>query len=321
MRSKKILLLLIIFLTLLGTGTMLSNVQSQEANQLLEAYGLSNNTRSFEIKNSQSVSDFLKYLEKTFPQNKIQLHLTSKRKDNQTLVWSNHDVLTLPTESGRYFTLDDFKGRVSFGVLGLNAKVPTLKTQNNEYINLNNTYYSVIGTLKHYRRMKQNGYYLTTGTKQPTGNFKLKDYTIIIDSSNKVIRKIARHYDVKVKTPVFVRKHQKRQLSVIKEFLFIILLVFVATIANIILAYLDWQTVKATHLKGSLLRNWLANHGFRIILVELLLSLGAYFFLCWRAFYSNREHLLILLLGSWGVVAVVYSFFIFLCWRKEKTHA
>ena len=114
MRSKKILLLLIIFLTLLGTGTMLSNVQSQEANQLLEAYGLSNNTRSFEIKNNQSVSDFLKYLEKTFPQNKIQLHLTSKRKDNQTLVWSNHDVLTLPTESGRYFTSDDFKGRVSF---------------------------------------------------------------------------------------------------------------------------------------------------------------------------------------------------------------
>ena len=67
---------------------MLSNVQSREANQLLEAYGLSNNTRYIEVKKDQEVRSFLTYLKKRFPQNKIQVHMISKSKKNQTLVCS-----------------------------------------------------------------------------------------------------------------------------------------------------------------------------------------------------------------------------------------
>lgn len=321
MRFKKILLLLTILLTFLGVGSLLSNIQSQEADQLLEAYGLSNNTRYIEIKGEQKVSSFLRYLETRFPKNKIQLQLTSKRADNQTLIWSNHDVLSLPTESGRYFTLDDFKGHVSFGVLGLNAKVNKYSTQGNEYIVLKDKYYTVIGTLKHYRQMKQNRYYLTTGPMQPTGQFKLKNYTIIIDSSNRVIRRIAAHYGVKVKTPDFVKSHQNHQFSIIKEILLACLFVIIAIFSNAILAYLDWQTVKRTHLSGNLLRNWLINHGIRTILSELLLACCSYFFLCWRAFLSKPEHLLLLLLGNWLVITLTYCYSIFYFLRKEKMNA
>lgn len=321
MRTKKTFLFLLTFLAMLGIGAMLSNIQSQKANQLLEAYGLSNNTRYFKLQNNQNVSTFLQYLEKQFPHNKIQLHLSSNRQDNQTLVWSNHDVLALPTESGRYFTSDDFKGQVSFGVLGHNAHVKKLEVQGNEYVALNRQYYTVIGVLKHYRQMEQNGYYLTTGPKQPTARFKLKNYVVVMDSSTKVIRKVTKHYGVKVKTPRFVKSHQSRQFSIIKEILLILLFLFIAASINIILAYLDWQTVNKTLLSGELLQNWLVNHGIRLILIESLLGIAAYFFLCWRAFYSNRQQLVILLAVSWLLIALTYSYCIFYYLRKDKINA
>lgn len=321
MKFKKTFLLIIIFLAMLGVGSMLSNIQSNEANQLLEAYGLSNNTRYIKIKTNQNISTFVRYLEQKFPKNKIQLHLASNRSDNQTLIWSNRNVLTLPTESGRYFTSDDFKGRVSFGVLGLNANVKQYKTQGNQYIVLNNKYYTVIGTLKHYRQMKQNAYYLTTGSKQPTGQFKLRNYKIIIDSSPKVIKQIASHYCVKTKTPYFVKRHQSKQFSIIKEIVLILFFLSIAASSNFILALLDWRTVKQTHLSGGLLKNWLLNHGIRTVLTEVLVIIGAYFFLCWRAFFSKPQHLLVLLLISWAITSLAYSYGILIRMRKDNRHA
>ena len=321
MKFKKIILVIIIFLSFLGIGSMLSNVQSREADQLLEAYGLSNNTRYIEIKNKQNVRSFLLYLQKKYPRNKIQVHMTCRSKKNQTLVWSNHDVLNLPTESGRYFTKDDFKGRVSFAVLGLNAKVPTYKVQGNEYVYLNKKYYTVVGTLKHYRQMKQDSYYLSTSPKQPTGKFKLRDYQIIIDSSNKVIRQIAKHYGVKAKIPLFVKNHQIHQFSIIREILFIIVFLLIASFSNLVLAFIDWKTVKSTHLKGNLLRNWLINHGIRILLIEVLVTISAYFFLIWRTFLSKPQHLIWLLTGCWIIISIIYSICILHLSRKDQNNA
>ncbi|WEV70187.1 hypothetical protein OZY43_04320 [Lactobacillus sp. ESL0785] len=321
MKFKKLGLIIIIFLALLGIGSMLSNVQSREADQLLEAYGLSNSTRYIEVNQKQKVSTFLHYLTKNYPHNNIQVHLAKKGHSSQTLIWANHTIINLPTESGRYFSTDDFQGQVSFAVLGLNAKVKTLKTQGNQYVILGQKYYSVIGILKHYRQMKQDGYYLTTGPQQPTGRFKLKNYQIIIDASDKVMHKIAMHYHVKEKTPLFVKKHQIHQFSVIREILLIILFLIAAISCNFLLAVVDWQTVKRTNLSGNLLRNWLINRGIRIILTEILVTVGAYLFLRWRAFYSKPEHLIWLLAASWLVIVIGYTCSIVYLSRKDKNCA
>jgi hypothetical protein len=321
MKFKKAILLLIIFLSLLGVGSMLSNIQSQEADQLLEAYGLSNNTCYFEVENKQTIGAFLVYLQKKYPKNKIQLHLANKNEPNQTLVWSNYNIINLPTESGRYFEVDDFKGRVTFAVLGLNSKAATLKTQGNQYLKLNNNYYSVIGTFKHYRQMKQTGYYLTTGPKQPTGQFKLKNYVIIIDSSPKVIRHLAAHYHVKAKVPAFVKKHQIHRFSIIREIIFMIFFGLIIMLCNVLLAMIEWATSKQTHLSGNLLNNLLVNRGIRIILIELLLTLSAYLFLNWRTFLSKQQHLFWLLSICWLVAFISYCYTLFYLWRKEKINA
>ncbi|WEV44460.1 hypothetical protein OZX56_04315 [Lactobacillus sp. ESL0684] len=322
MKFKKTGLIIIIFLSFLGIGSMLSNIQSREADQLLEAYGLSNNTRTIKINNSQRVSDLIDYLQKKHPRSAIQVHLVEQDKQsNQTLVWANHNVVSLPTESGRYFTLDNFKGQVSFAVLGLNCPIATLKTQGNQYVILHKQYYSVIGTLKHYRQMKQDGYYLTTGSNQPTGQFKLKNYQIMIDSSPKVIKQIANHYQVKAKTPVFVRKHQIHQFSILKELVAIMLFSLAAACCNLLLALLDWQLVKKTSLSGKLLRNWLLNRGIRNMLLELLVTLAANLFLNWRAFYSRPLALVWLLMISWVFIIAIYAVSLVYLLRKDQHRA
>ncbi|RHW54648.1 hypothetical protein [Lactobacillus bombicola] len=321
MKFKKIIIFVTIFLSLLGIGSMLSNIQSREADQLLEAYGLSNNTRYIEVKNNQTISSFLTYLQKNYAKYKIQLHFKSKIDPKQTLIWANHNVITLPTESGRYFTADDFQGRVSFAVLSLNAKVQTLATQGNEYVVLDNSYYSVIGTLKHYHQMKQNGYYLSTGPKQPTGKAKLTNYIIIIDSSSKMINKLASRYKVKIKTPVFVKNHQIHKFSIIREISLVIVFTIIAMSCSTLLALFDWSVVKNTALTGQLLHNWLFNRGVRTILLESALVLGAYLFLSWHAFISKPQQMILLLLLSWFLIIAAYSYTVLQHLRKGKKHA
>ncbi|HBG91622.1 hypothetical protein [Lactobacillus acetotolerans] len=320
MNYKKILLIFIIFLTFLGTGSMLSNVQSREADQLLEAHGLSNNTRDIRTDSKETVKNFLQYLNKNYPHKKIQLHLDNNYEKNQILVWANHNIIGLPTESGRYFSPDDFQGQVSFAVLGPNAEVGTAKMQNNQYVIWGNQYYSVIGTLKHYHQIEQNKYYLTTGINQPTAQSKLNNYRIVIDSSNKVIHRVAKHYRAKVRMPSFVKKHQIHRFSIIRELLVILLFWIIAAVCNALLALLNWRTVKQTHLHGHLLRNWLINRSARLGLVELLVGVAAYIFLRWRAFYSKADHLGWLLLFSWLIIIVVYGISILRLIRKD-THS
>lgn len=75
MNFKKIFLLLILLLSFLGIGTMLSNIESSYADELLEAHGLTNNTRYFRTDSDDKISTFLKYLDKNYANHQIQLHL------------------------------------------------------------------------------------------------------------------------------------------------------------------------------------------------------------------------------------------------------
>ena len=75
MNFKKIFLLLILLLSFLGIGTMLSNIESSYADELLVAHGLTNNTRYFRTDSDGKISIFLKYLYKNYANHQIQLHL------------------------------------------------------------------------------------------------------------------------------------------------------------------------------------------------------------------------------------------------------
>lgn len=319
MNWKKIILILIVFLTFIGTGSVLSNVQSREADQLLEAHGLSNNTRYFKTNSKETISEFLQYINKKYRKEKIQLHFDNEIDQDQVIVWANRNMISLPTDSGRFFSLDDFSGKVSFAVLGPNAQVKVIETQGNKYIHNNGQYFSVIGDLKNFPQIEQSKYYLSTGIDQPTAKGQLKNYRIVVDSSNRVIKKIARHFHTKLSTPEFVRDHQIHSFSIFKEIMIIMILWLIAMICNGLIALLHWRQIKLTHLKGNLLGNWFINRSLRLALIEVLLCVVAYFCLNWFAFFKGMDHLILLLIGNLLTSIIAYlAVWVFLDKKEEK---
>lgn len=318
MNWKKVFLVLVVLFTFLGVGAMLSNVQSREADQLLEAHGMGNNSRYIYIKKKIKISSFLKYLTRNYEHKDIALHLDNKKKKSQVLVWTNHQVIPLSTEDGRYFAPDDFKGKLSFAVIGPDLKASKVETQGNTYLVLNKRYYPVIGELKSYHKIEQNKYYLSTGIDQPTAQETINNYRVVIDASSKTITQIARHYKTKIATPDFVRDHQIHRFSIFKEISLIVLFWIIAMISNALIGIMQWRQVKVTHLRGSLLRNWLLNRGSRLILIEAVLGFIAYFFLRHHAFFRRTDHLIELLIISWLLASIAYVVTWLYLHRKDK---
>lgn len=321
MKWKQLIATILVFLTFLGTGAMLSNIQSREADQLLQAHGLSYNSRYLKFKKKTDLASFLFYLDKNFKKHRLQIHFDDKQNKGRVLVWANKTVTPLPTENGRYFVPDDFTGQLSFAVLGPDAKVAKYETQGNTYIHIGRRYYSVIGQLKGYRQIEQHKYYLSTGISQPTAKNSLQNYRVIIDGNNKVLQKIKKHYHAKMAIPGFVKHHRVQRLSVLKEILFILIFWLAGMSSNLLLALLERRKIKTTHLRGNLLRNWILNRSFRLLLGEGAVAIIAYFFLRGHAFYRRVDHLALLLLLSWLIVTAAYLLFWYRYYRKERRFA
>ncbi|EEJ73071.1 ABC transporter permease [Lactobacillus ultunensis] len=318
MNFKKIFLLLIPLLTFLCIGTMLSNIESGYADELLEAHGLTNNTRYFRTDSDESVSSFLRYLDKNYKHHQIQLHLDSNYEKDQVLVWANHSVKSLPTESGRYFSPDDFKGTISFAVLGPATKTNLLDVQNNKYVILGQHYYSVIGEFKDYPQVEMNKYYLSTGIDQPTAKDQLKNYRIVVDGAPNVISRIAKHYNAKLHIPSFVQEHHRDRLSILPDLLLMLAALVVGIVGNLLLATIIKRQAKLTHLHGDLLRNWVINRSVRLFMIEGVFAIAVYFFLRWHAFYSTYSSLRISLLASWIIYIVAFCIMLRYLVRKDR---
>lgn len=318
MNFKKIFLLLVPLLAFLGIGTMLSNIESGYADELLEAHGLTNNTRYFRTNSDESISSFLRYLDKNYAHHQIQLHLDSNYESKQVLVWANQSVKSLPTETGRYFSLDDFKGKVSFAILGPSVNVNLLNVQNNKYVVLGQNYYSVIGEFKDYPQVEMDKYYLSTGIDQPTARDQLKNYRIVIDSTPGVIEKVAKHYHGTIHVPSFVQEHHRDRLSVVPTILLLVVCVLVGIISNVLLAILIKQQANLTRLHGDLLRNWVINRSIRLFMIEGIFAVVSYVFLRWHAFYSSYVSLSITLLCSWILCILAFCAEIYYLMRKDR---
>lgn len=322
MNWKKISLILIVFLTFLATGFMLSNIQSREADQLLDAHGMSNNTHYFYTNKKQNIGEFLTYLRMRFPKDHIQVHLDNQKEKEQVLVWANYKIQSLPTQKGQYFSPDDFKGQISFAVLGPDTKNNVVELQGNQYVIYKKHYYSVIGEFKNYHQTEQKKYYLTTGIKQATSKEKLKNFKIIIDSPNRnVIKTVGEKYHAKLEIPAFVKSHQYLRLSVLKEIFLILLFWIIGIICNIFIALIEWRQVKLAHLKRKFFVNWLINRGLRLILIETLLAIIALVILQWTAFFNKSFHLLEIIVVNWSLVLFTYIISWIIINKKEKKDA
>ncbi|MGO2723175.1 MAG: hypothetical protein ACTIAG_05495 [Lactobacillus sp.] len=299
-KYQKYLLLIVLLVSLLIQGIMLSNIQSRLADDLLEAHGLSNNSRYLELSSRKSVSSFLRTLKPY--RTAIQVHLENQYERGQVLVWSNQSVTSMPTYVGHYFTSDDFQGMVSFAVVEYGSRLNTKEVQGNKYLIVGRTYYAVIGQLKPLKAVSANQYFLSTGVDQPTGKTTIANYRVLIDSSNRVISKIAKQYHAKVTSPAFVKAHHHHRWSFAGEFMVIAVLILLGLAIHYWLANQNWRRINRLGQSPQDCWQYFVRVGMRFGLLTALLAIISYFFLSFHAFYSA-----IVLLASLFLLNLILS--------------
>lgn len=320
MKRHKLFVILSTFFLFIMIGIVCSNMQSQLADQILQAQGMSMETRIVKPKKTMTIASFLKWIKKEFPKESIQMQFKSKEDKNQVLVWSqNRDLNYFPVSSGRFFSEDDFKGQVTIAAVSPSSAASQIKTQGNTYLIANGQYYSVVGSLKAVPYQSSKAYYLTTGVKQETGQSRINHFTLYVDASSQTIGKIASHLKSETYWPDFVKRGRQRRLTLLMpEALLILFLLGVGVLLMGLIAWLTWKEADLSRVKGDLLSNLLLNRSGRFIVFMVLEAFASYFLLVWKAYYSNRSVLALLLLGTVMVELAVYVGMMVYMYRKGK---
>lgn len=216
MKRYKLFVILSTFFLFIMIGIVYSNMQSQLADQILQAQGMSMEARIVKPKKTMTIASFLKWIKKEFPKESIQMQFKSKEDKNQVLIWSqNRDLNYFPVSSGRFFSEDDFKGQVTIAAVSPSSAAAQIKTQGNTYLIANGQYYSVVGSLKAVPYQSSKAYYLTTGVKQETGQSRINHFTLYVDASSQTIGKIASHLKSETYWPDFVKRGRQRRLTLL----------------------------------------------------------------------------------------------------------
>ena len=88
MKRYKLFVILSTFFLFIMIGIVYSNMQSQLADQILQAQGMSMEARIVKPKKTMTIASFLKWIKKEFPKESIQMQSKSKEDKNQVLIWS-----------------------------------------------------------------------------------------------------------------------------------------------------------------------------------------------------------------------------------------
>ena len=299
MKRHRLTVSLFSFLMLILIGIVCSNMQSQLANQILQARGMSMEARIVKPKKDVEIKTVLRWIKKKYPHDSVQMQLQNKYEKKEVLIWAqNRNLHYFPVTQGRFFTSSDFTGRVTFAALAASAEVPKLTTQGNTYVVLGGHYYSVVGTLKRVPYQGVKTFYLTTGPNQETAKDSISDYVVYVDGSKSAISHIATYLQSKTWWPDFVKRNRQRRLTLLMpEALLILFLTLIAMAAMALDAWLLYLESRRTHITGDLLTNFILNKSGRFLFFQVLEGVGAYILLVWRAYIGHRGMLAMLLIG------------------------
>ncbi len=321
MKRHRVIISFFSFLILTLIGIVCSNMQSQLANQVLQARGMSMEARIVKPQKQADIATVLKWIERKYPKDSVQMQLQNKYEKNEVLIWAqNRNLLYFPVTKGRFFASADFKGRVTFAALSASAEVPTITTQGNSYVTLGGRYYSVVGTLKKVPYQDSKTYYLTTGPKQETAQESISNYVVFVDGSKDAISHIASYLNSKTWWPEFVKRNRQRRLTLLMpEALLIAALAIAAMAVMAFDAWLLWREGQRTRTQGDLLTNFILNKSGRFVLFQILEGVAAYTLLVWRAYIGDRGMLAMLLAGAVLLEIVTYiSTLIYIYNHREK---
>lgn len=316
---KKYLLMFLTLISFILMSVLISNVQSNQAQFTLEANGLSKDAREITTTKDYTIASLINHLQKTAPKNKIQVQLSDKTNSDRVLIWSNYDLPTLPIVDGkgRYFNQSDFSSDVTFAVISKNSAIPTLNTQDHQYVKQNNQYIAVIGTLKESSIQKQ--YFISTGPKQTNNREKLGQFVVLIDGLNKnQLIQLSKFLDGKVTEPLFIKKiNQQKQVPIWQFGLTIFLVVVIIGTAILIGIQLTSISLRS-HVHGNLLQRLLTNKSIRYVGLSLLLFLLTILFANYVLYFSSFGDYFSVISLVWGIH--VLSFVMTVIFMRRKEH-
>ncbi|GBG05318.1 hypothetical protein NR996_06280 [Lactobacillus rodentium] len=305
MKIRNFIITLISLFCFIGIGLSLSRQQSQRADQVLNNNGLSSPYYVYNSKKHQSIKSFIKYLNKNWSGERLQVHFRSKYNSDQILIWANYNLKSQPmaNSNSRYFNKSDFQGTIPFAVISAETKENLFTMQNNRYLSENNHYFSVIGQLKKNTESpyRQTAYYLTTGEKQTTGKAALNNFYIVIDGLPKNDKqKVAHYLRASTRTVNYAGKYNKRHgISPTKKFVFTCFCIIVGLINSGIWATIVISPVSKFKIKSQILTKLFTNSFVRFFLVNTILFLGTGLILPLFNFYSDISQLFVLLGFLW----------------------
>lgn len=319
---KKVFLLIINLLALVGIGLSLSLQQSQQADRILNNNGLSPKYNVYTVKNKKTVRNLITSLSK-YKNEQIQVHLKSKYDTNRVLIWANYTPTSLPLakSNDRYFSKSDFTNQVPLAVVGEGAKSNIVTYQNHPYLKLDNEYISIIGQFKNSAKAK--GYYLITGLNLPTANEKLKNYTISVDGLNNkqaiaLSRDLKSAYKVVDYATTYNRQHG---INPTKKFIFTLGCIVVILIVSWIWGLMDSIGKRKLLVKQDIIRFLIKNNIFRFVMENLILIGFTYLAIQALCFFLNKKSLLGLYFIIYLLECVTYGLSLLFNHRKDKKDA
>lgn len=323
MKIKRIILLIISFLTFLGLGLILSRHQSQRADQVLNNNGLSSTYYVFNPKKKHNIKQLLTHVNEKYFRDKVQIHFESDYIPDRVLIWANYNLKSQPLAKGssRYFTKSDFTGSIPFAVISADTKSRVVIFQNNHYLKENNDYVTIIGELKK-NNESQNGqavYYLSTGINQPTAKESILNYKVVVDGLNRNEANSLHHYlGGKMQVVDFSKTYNKQHgISPTKKLIVATFCAVVALIVAALAAVLAENPVNLKFVPGKIWTHLLADSGLRFFLADGLIVLVTTLGLQTWKFYSNHSQLYILFSIIFVMQILTYVLMLFLIKIKK----
>ncbi len=321
MKIKKLLLNLCSLFAFLGIGFAISNRQTLHADQLLAADGLSTSSRQITTKRHLKVANLLTKISKIAPNKHVELQLTNRYDPDLVLIWANYELKPLPVANGRFFHVGDFQGQVMFAVVGAKTRAPVFETQGNKYVENNNQYLSVIGTLKGNGTKSAHKYYLTTGPKQASASTNLRQFQIVIDGlPEQSVNQLARYLKSSAKMPKFVTDYRHHHgWRPLLDWSIVGLLILILLILSVLIASADQQSNDNTQRQTVRWQNLFANESFRFLTFQGIMAFFAFLLLNWRLFFESAMKYGEILILAFILDAAAYFMTVIMLQRKKGT--
>lgn len=180
--KKNVLINLVVIIVLLVAGLLVSKNDMRNYQRLMDRGNIQDGALIFPSRSQQSIPTALRKMQ-AHNLHDFQIYFIQKKNPNLSYVYMSKHLTKVPMNSGRYFSENDFASPIPFVVLGKDVYKNTYKPQTQPYFQMDNNYYSVIGSVGMTNTKKLNRHIFISTSPNQYDKTQLKHYQIVVDGN------------------------------------------------------------------------------------------------------------------------------------------